>query len=204
MGGMSEKTIFMCGQHFYHIQALALYENDRPNSVGVVEVIVRLTSHGDLLVTQFVWNVDSNKYQYKGVDEFVPTDVKDCQDDGRRNRRRSRRRGRTTNKTCYNNDKPTCCVETGKYVLLPITARLAKFALKLKVTFGAQHFFWDELTQFNKRQMLSLQSKKVPPTAQYRRIVYFFLLLITSQFERKHRRKKNLKSKNNKKVLRLK
>lgn len=130
MGGMSEKTIFMYRQHFCHIQALALYENDRSNSVGVVEVIVRLTSHGDLLVTQFVWNVDSNKYQYKGVDEFVPTDVKDCQDDGRHNRRRCRRRGRTTNKTCYNNDRPTCCVETGKYVLLPITARLTKFALK--------------------------------------------------------------------------
>jgi len=41
--------------------------------VGTVEVFVRLTSQGDLVVTHFNRAPDSNKYQYKAINEYVPT-----------------------------------------------------------------------------------------------------------------------------------
>lgn len=59
--------------NFYFIQTIALYVTGRLKSVGCVDVSVRLTSHGDLLVTRFVRPPGSNnRYQYKGVNEYVP------------------------------------------------------------------------------------------------------------------------------------
>ncbi|XP_025192872.1 uncharacterized protein LOC112592926 [Melanaphis sacchari] len=48
-------------------KVLPLYDNGRPNPVGTIELFVRLTSQGDLVVTHFNRAPDSNNYQYKSV-----------------------------------------------------------------------------------------------------------------------------------------
>ncbi|CAH1730958.1 unnamed protein product [Aphis gossypii] len=48
-------------------RVLPLYDNGRPNPVGSIELFVRLTSQGDLVVTHFNRAPDSNNYQYKSV-----------------------------------------------------------------------------------------------------------------------------------------
>ncbi|CAI6363535.1 unnamed protein product [Macrosiphum euphorbiae] len=60
-------------------KVLPLYDNGRQHPVGTVEVFVRLTSQGDLVVTHFNRAPDSDKYQYKAINEFVPTQsTMDC------------------------------------------------------------------------------------------------------------------------------
>uniref|UniRef100_A0A2S2P5K6 Uncharacterized protein n=1 Tax=Schizaphis graminum TaxID=13262 RepID=A0A2S2P5K6_SCHGA len=58
-------------------QILPLYENGRPNPVGSIELFVRLTSQGDLVVTHFNRAPDSNNYQYKAV-PIEPSKVNYC------------------------------------------------------------------------------------------------------------------------------
>ncbi|XP_060846015.1 uncharacterized protein LOC132925658 [Rhopalosiphum padi] len=48
-------------------RVLPLYEKGRPNPVGSIELFVRLTSQGDLVVTHFNRAPNSNNYQYKAV-----------------------------------------------------------------------------------------------------------------------------------------
>ncbi|XP_015365041.1 PREDICTED: uncharacterized protein LOC107162593, partial [Diuraphis noxia] len=54
---------------------LPLYEKGRPKPVGTVEVLVRLSSQGNLVVTHFNRSPNSDKYNYKPVNENVPTHV---------------------------------------------------------------------------------------------------------------------------------
>lgn len=56
-------------------QVLSLYEYGCSRRVGTVDVLVRLTSHGDLLATAFFRNPGSSKYKYVGVNEYVPTNA---------------------------------------------------------------------------------------------------------------------------------
>ncbi|CAH1730947.1 uncharacterized protein LOC114132097 [Aphis gossypii] len=54
-------------------RVLPLYDNGRPNPVGSIELFVRLTSQGDLVVTHFNRAPDSNNYQYKSVPVEIST-----------------------------------------------------------------------------------------------------------------------------------
>lgn len=55
-------------------QVLPLYKSGRTKPIGTLCVKVRLTSHGDLLVTQFEQIADG--YQYKDKTEYSPTNAK--------------------------------------------------------------------------------------------------------------------------------
>lgn len=57
-------------------QDLLLYESGRTKPVGTLEVIVRLTSHGNLLVTQFARDANSNNYEFTGLNQYVSTNAK--------------------------------------------------------------------------------------------------------------------------------
>lgn len=88
---------------YIHFQTLPLFENGRKKPVGTVEVFVRLTSQGKMLVTQFSKPKDSDKYHYKGLNEFVPTDVQ-----GPVKCTKCRRKRRRANNCRIRNRKPPC------------------------------------------------------------------------------------------------
>lgn len=76
-------------------QTLALYEAGHSTPVGTMDVTVHLTSHGDLLATEFSRQANSQNYDYKSLDEYMPANfecnkvcvIDECQ------------------KTCEDNDK---------------------------------------------------------------------------------------------------
>lgn len=90
-------------------QTLPLFEDGRKTPVGTVEVFVRLTSQGKMLVTQFSKPKNGDKYHYKGLKEFVPTDVQ-----GPVNCTKCRRRRRYANNCCTRNRKPPCGKEAAQ------------------------------------------------------------------------------------------
>ncbi|VVC25883.1 Hypothetical protein CINCED_3A019592 [Cinara cedri] len=56
-------------------RTLALYETGHSTPVGTVELMIRMTSHGDLVTTEFSRIADSKKYNYKGLNTYVPINM---------------------------------------------------------------------------------------------------------------------------------
>lgn len=95
-------------KYYTWLQTLSLFENDCKKPVGMVEVFVRLTSQGKLLVAEFTSAKDSDNH-YKDLNEFVPTNMPvpvNCT--------KCKHRRRHAKKCCTHNRKTSCGIDVAQ------------------------------------------------------------------------------------------